>query len=41
MNRRPARGRKPTTHANTRRQGIRVIRMKRDGTVRLKGGGWE
>lgn len=41
MTRRPARGSIPTSHVNPRRQGLRVMRMKKDGTVRLKGGGCE
>lgn len=41
MTRRPARGRKSTTHVNTRRQGLQVIRMMKDRTVRLKGGDYE
>lgn len=40
VTRRPDRGSIPTTHVNTRRQGLWVMRMKKDGTVRLKGGGW-
>lgn len=41
MTRRPAKGRRSTTHVSTRRQGLRVIRMMKDRTVRLKGGGYE